>query len=534
MSVDRRRFLLGGFGATVLASMPADLFAEPSPPPPDVTWDQGQVRHLLPTVSDTAALIKVSFARPLTGAPSLRIGTATVRGRLNDSKGEFWQFHAAGLQPGRRYTLSLKGADGRPLCSPWELSTFPPADSRPDRFRVLFFTCAGGHEGLTFLPTATRSRLLRRALTFRPDAVVANGDHVYWDLLSPVGAPNLGASAEAKRLAGSFSRSSLVFGDTNETVLKLAAGPQIIPVYGTDFRSTPVFFLQDDHDYFDNDDADDTIVTFPPSAFMLRLARASQQLYYPEFLADATRPAGLPWSSFGDRDPGLSESFGTLRFGRLAEILLYDVRRTMTMAGPSAVFVDPEVERWLHARTAATEMTHLVHAPSNPPGWSAGKWGEWYPDILGADGKLTTKVPKPYWQAGWLAQHDRLMQSLTAMRDRTPLIVSGDLHAIGVGRMLRCGGHNLEANPITTVLSGPVGTRPSGWPSARRGVGATAPTHLDLREEVAPIEQHGFTVADFHPDGIDLRIFKWDVKTASPDAIDTLEPFHTTRLIRPV
>ena len=35
-------------------------------------------------------------------------------------------------------------------------------------------------------------------------------------------------------------------------------------------------------------------------------------------------------------------------------------------------------------------MTHLVHVPSNPPGWSAGKWGEWYPDVLGDDGKLTT------------------------------------------------------------------------------------------------------------------------------------------------
>lgn len=202
------------------------------------------------------------------------------------------------------------------------------------------------------------------------------------------------------------------------------------------------------------------------------------------------------------------------------------------MAGPSAVFVDREVERWLHARTAATEVTHLVHAPSNPPGWSAGKWGEWYPDSLDVDGKLTTKVPKPYWQPGWLAQHDRLKQSLTAMRARTPLVVSGDLHAIGIGRMLRCGSQNLEANPITIVLSGPVGTSPAGWPSLRRGVGATPPTHIDLREEVAPIEQHGFTVADFQPDGIDLRFFKWDRKTMNPDAIDSLEPFHTTRLTR--
>src|SRR5262249_22925293 len=416
-----------------------------------------------------------------------------------------------------------------------ELSTFPDVNSRPTRFRVLFFTCAGGHEGLPagYLPAAIRNRLLRRALTFEPDAIVANGDHVYWDLLSPEGSKYLGATPEAKQLAGTFSRSALVFGGTNETVLKRAASPQIVPVYGSDFRSTPVFFLQDDHDYFENDEATDDIVTFPPTAFMLRLARATQRLYYPEFLPDASRPSGLPWSSFSDRDPGLSESFGTIRFGRLVEILLYDVRRTVTLAGPSAVFLDLEVERWLRDRTAAGDTTHLMHAPSNPPGWSAGKWGEWYPDILGSDGKLTTKVPKPYWQAGWLAQHDRIISSLASMRNRVPLIVSGDLHAIALGKMLRCGTQNLEASPIVAVLSGPIGTRPGGWPSGRRGIGATPPTHVDLHEDVKPIEQHGFTLADFEPDAIQLRMFKWNRNTDTQESIDALEPFHVVKLPRP-
>src|SRR4029078_1373152 len=127
-----------------------------------------------------------------------------------------------------------------------------------------------------------------------------------------------------------------------------------------------------------------------PSWFMLQLARATQRLYYPEVLPDANRTASLPWSSAGDRVPGLSQSLGAIRLGRLAEILLYDARRTMTLAGSSAVFVDLEVEMCLRARSSAPDVTHLVHAPSNPPGWSAGKWGEWYPDVLGADNKLTT------------------------------------------------------------------------------------------------------------------------------------------------
>jgi hypothetical protein len=266
---------------------------------------------------------------------------------------------------------------------------------------------------------------------------------------------------------------------------------------------------------------------------MLQLARATQHLYYPEFLPDASRPAGLPWSSFADRSAGVSESFGTLRYGRLVEVLLYDVRRTMTLAGPSAVFLDLEVERWLRDRTTASDAAHLVHAPSNPPGWSAGKWGEWYPDTVGPDGKLTTNTPKAYWQPGWLAQHDRLMTAYADVRARSPLVVSGDLHAIAMAKILRCGARSLEANPITTILSGPIGTRPGGWPSGRRGIGASRPEHLDLREEIAPVEQHGFTIADFTTDGVDLRFFKWDVKSQPLDTIDSLQPFHTAHLARP-
>src|SRR5215813_3608389 len=487
---------------------------------------------LLPTVSDSRMLIKASFNTPLSEAPTLSVGGTSVRGRMGDTQGEHWHFYATDLPPGRPYPLALVGVGGAALCEPWELATFPAPDARPEKFRLLIYTCAGGHELHKFLPTAARNRLLRRALSFAPDAVVANGDQVYWDLLAPVGARLLGMSPEAVKLAGTFDRSAVVLGGDNEAVLKRAAGPQIMPVYGTDFRSTPMFFMQDDHDYFDNDEATDEIVTFPPSWFMLQLARATQGIYYPEFLPDVARPLGLPWSSAGDRAWGVSESFGTLRYGRLVEILLYDVRRTQTMAGPSAVYVDPQVEAWLKARTAVTEITHVVHVPSNPPGWTAGKWGEWYPDVLGDDGKLTVKVPKPYWQPGWLKQHDRLMESIGAVRERVPLVMSGDLHALAIGRMMRSGKLDFSVNPINAVLTGPISTRPSGWPSARRGTGALPPAHLDMDEEVKPIEQHGFTIAVFAPDKIVLRMFKWDVKTQSIEAIDNLEPFHTAVLTR--
>jgi hypothetical protein len=210
-------------------------------------------------------------------------------------------------------------------------------------------------------------------------------------------------------------------------------------------------------------------------------------------------------------------------------VLLYDVRRTVTLAGPTAVFVAPDVEAWLKARAAAKDVIHLVNVPSNPPGWSAGKWGEWYPDLLGPDGKLSEERPKPYWQRGWLSQHDRLMQALSAMPGRIPLVVSGDLHAIGEGRMLRSGHLNFANNPVIAVLPGPLGTSNGGWASEFRGVG---PQHLDMQETITPIEENGFLLADFTPENIRLRYFKWNQKTQPVSDIDTLEPFHTTELKR--
>ncbi len=532
--MNRRDFLRASTAAPLLAARPSELFAQAkTEPSTGARWDRGQVRHLLPTVSDTELLLKASFASPLAAAPTLRIGDLAVTGRMSDTRAEFWQFHATGLTPGRRYPLTLTGHDGKSLCEPWHLSTFPAPESRPEKLRVLFYTCAGGHEAMDFLPAVVRNRLLRRGLSFGPDAVVANGDHVYWDLLAQRASVRLGGSPLARQIAGTFERSAPVLGSDNETVLRRAVDPQIVPVYAADFRSTPVFFIQDDHDHFDNDEATDAQVTFPPDHFMVQMARATQSLYYPEFLPDATRPGGLPGASAGGRALPVSESFGTLRYGRLAEILLYNVRRTMTLAGPSAVFLDREVESWLTRRMAATGVAHVVNAPSNPPGWTAGKWGEWYPDVLGADGKLTLATPKPFWQSGWLKQHDRLMAAMSGMRGRVPLSISGDLHAIAIGRIQRSGLTDFSANPVVSVLPGPVSTGPTGWPSAFRKVAPSPSLHLRVDEEVKPIEQHGFTLADFTPDKIVLRFFKWDVKTQGVEALDTLEPFHRTELSRP-
>lgn len=543
-NIDRRKFLAGtaaGMAATVIGQWPLAGMAAQSALASRASqageWDQGIVRHLLPAVSDSRMLLKSSFLQPLSQPPRLLVegrggANVTVEGRMSDTSGVFWQFYVEDLAPAREYRLSLRSREGKPLCEPWSLSTFPRPEDRPERARILFYTCAGGYPGTYTgigdrtgaLPAEVRNRLLRRGLSFTPDAVVANGDHIYWDLHTWQGEEPGALSAAGKR--SGFDFSGRVFDLKNETALKLAVDPQIIPVYGTDFRSTPVFFLQDDHDHWEND----APLSYPVPWFQLQLARATQQLYYPEFLVDSMRPSGLPWSSRSDRGD-LSESFGTLRFGRLAEILLYDVRRTMSVNDLNAVFVDRQVEKWLTDRTAAADTTHLVHVPSNPPGWTAGKWGEWYPDVLDPkSGKLSTDVPKPHWRQGWLDQHDRLMQSLTGMRHRTPLVVSGDLHAIAMGEIQRSGDLDMTANPVTAILSGPIGTADRGFPSVVRGIGAQPSRHLDLLSQVEPLEEHGFTLVDFLPDRAIVRLFKWDVNRESLDAIDRLEPFYTREL----
>lgn len=507
------------------------------PASPASDWKAGAVAHLLPAVSDRRLILKASFHERQERPPRLRLDSLPpIAGRKTDSAGHFFCFDVDALEPARRYTLQLETAAGKPLCDPWPLRMMPAPNDRPRRLRVGIYTCAGGHEAIldrsgkgAFLPLRTRRRLLERMLAFQPDAVIAIGDHVYWDQRSVVGLRSVDRLAQQERLAGRFDRSLPVFGTPNETVLLKAVGPQIAALYGTLLRSTPVYFVQDDHDYFDNDEASDELVTLPPDAFMLRAARATRRLFYPEFLPDPARPDGLAGSFEFEPSTRYGECFGTLRYGRLAELLIYDCRRNLTLTGPSAGFIPDTAEQWLAARTKSSETRHLAHVPSVPFGWSAGKWGEWYADVLDDKGKLTTDKPKPYWQQGWRRQHDRILGMLAANRERTGLIISGDLHSHALGRIHGSGTLDLRRHPVTVMIAGPISTGASGWPSSARGTLGQTAIGLEMETRVPVVEHNGFTIADFTEQGITLQLFGW--KNTGPEAaIDSLEAFHTERL----
>jgi phosphodiesterase/alkaline phosphatase D-like protein len=534
-AIGRRHFLKGAAGT--VATLATGCGPASSPPPSD-GWRAGEVAHLLPTADHQRIRLKASFHEAQQSAPRLRVGELRVPGQATSSSGRFFTFDVAGLTPATEYVLQLERPGGEPICDAWPLRTFPAPDAEPERFRLLAYTCAGGPEdpptfGLfnAFLPIADRQRMFARALSFRPDAVVANGDHVYWDMQSRMGWA-MGRSPVAWWRAGWFDRERPIVGTPNEQTLMRGFGPQIADLYGVRFRSVPTFFLQDDHDYGENDEASDALRTFPPDPFMLDLARVTQQLYYPELLATPGLPAGHV------RADGVAESFGALRYGRLFEALLYDCRRHLSNATdplldqPHSSFVPADVERWLIARTQQSRCAHLAHMPSTPILWSAGKWGEWYPDYQDEAGSLRDDIPKPYWAEGWAAQHDRLLDATASRGDRTPLFVSGDLHATAMGRIHASNGRSLEGNPVVSVLSGSVGTGELGWPSRFRGQLPKPSGSIDAEELLPPLERNGFSLLDFTPDSLTLSFFGWRPEQGS-DALDRLEPFEVVELPRP-
>ena len=522
----------------------------------DPDWNSGPVFHILPTVNHERFLIKASFTRPLSKAPHLIIDdVGRFPGTMTDTKGHFWSFDAPGLKPDRTYTLLLQDADGTDLCDTWPLATFPAPDADPKKLRLLIYTGLGGHDALIEwfkvgqLPLSTRIRLLKKALSFKPDAIVSSGDQIYFDLLYDKSAKVMGGSPRAKFHVGEFDRSKRVLGTENEEVLKKAVSPQIANLYGTSCRSIPTFFILDDHDYFENDIAEKEDsgfylkllllgwrspfykggVSFPPDRFMLDLGRTAQKLYLPEFLPDRNRPMNLPATGAPDRATGVSECYGTLRFGKLFEGLLYESRRFITLDGKDAVFTHRAAENWLIDRMKATDTAHLVHLPAVIYGWSAGKWMEWYPDIRNEEGELATSKPKYMWPEGWFLQHNRILKAASEMQGRIPLFICGDLHQQSAEKIIKSGTLDLSRNPIIAVASGSLGTGHRAWPSAFRGMVAEPPSDLTVEEELSPLEKNGFIIADVTPEKLVIKFYAW--KPPEPlEAIDTLEPHHTLEL----
>lgn len=494
-------------------------------------WRSGAVRHLIPTANHERLLIKASFARALAQAPVLSVDGRRVAGSRTDAQGRFWRFDIGGLRAGTTYTLRLLAASGAPLCDAWPLATFPAPNAEPERLRILAYTCAGGYDGLMlngktgFLDMAARRRLLARGMALQPDAVIANGDHLYWDQKTWLNKPfaKLIQRDVWPEFGGALDLSLPMLHPRNAAIFTKVCDNQIADLYGTTLRSTPAFFLTDDHDCLENDELDAHVATLPADRYGTLAAEQTQHLYYPEFLPDANRPAWLPGADLPHLPAGCNSGFGTLRYGRLMEAVLYDCRRWLDNKGRHARVVPAWVEDWLVARTRAEDSQHFMHVPSLPFGYSSGKLGDWYPDLLDeASGRLVMGREKEGWQSGWLAQHQRLVAALAAQKQRSGVIVQGDFHASAVARLQ--GSADLDfARPLHTVMSGTLGTGDMGFPSAYRRI-ESSPSHLvRMAQTLAPTEKNGFTVIDVTPEKLVFSLYMW--RPPEPvEAIDTLAP----------
>jgi hypothetical protein len=497
------------------------------------SWNSGAVAHILPTANHNRILFKVSFKR-IVQDPVIDIGHRQISGIKTDGVGMFWSFDCVSLLPSTEYDVKL--LEGKKLlCDSWPIKTFPHPTDSPDHLKVLVYTCAGGHPlsrdlfgdvyGESREKFILRRRaLLEKALSFNPDAIIAIGDQLYWDLdeILP-GIPGEGSSELAYQEAGKFDESLPLLNSPNEGVLKKAVNPQIAELYGTLCRSVPVFMLSDDHDYFENDNAMPTKVTFPPDHFNLKLARTTQSMYWPEFLPDPNRPLGLSASGAYDKPNGTSEIYGTLRYGRLAEFLMYDCRRFTTLHGPVAAFVAPDAEQWIIDRTADLTIKHTINIPSLPIGWSAGKWMEWYPDKRNQEGQLSTEGDKYFWQSGWKTQHDRLLQGISNVKNKKPIFLQGDLHTFAGGKIYKSGTLDLEKNPIEAFIMGPLGS--SAFPSAVRGLKAEAPKGIGMEEYFENVEETGFSIVDITEDQVHIKMYKFLSERDQLSDIPNLDPF---------
>ena len=541
----------GALGLLGLGARPGLAYA-------DDGWRQGDLFHLVPGASHDRFTVKCSFRGPRT-PPVLRVADTRVPARTTDSESRYFAFDVRGLQPDHEYRLQLVDAADAPLTDPWPLRTYPAPDANPASVRLLAYTCAGGYPAYPsspaaeqpFLALALRRRLLARALSFSPDAAIAIGDHFYWDQRTQLDSHRADVRDAARAWyagMGPLDRRRPARGTPNEAAIKTAVEPQFAELYGVMLRSTPSYFVNDDHDYFENDEATDRFVTLPPHAYQLSFGRFTRDLFMPEFLPDPARPALMSGSGAGDREAGVSESFGTFRYGKLAEALIYDCARFLSLKGDVGGLVPPEAEAWLAARTADQRVRHLFHVPSHPFGWTAGKWREWYPDVadvgagdtaisqIRADGRqrfrLTTERRKFFWQRGWFLQHQRLLGALAGQAERAGIVLSGDLHATGHVRIARSADLDLGASPVHAILTGPLGTG-RGWPSRGRGTPPVTPHGLEAEDIAAVREKNGFALFDIEPDAVTVRLFEW--RRGEPEAaIDSLEPYHTTTIPRRV
>lgn len=488
-------------------------------------WDNGSVRHILPQFDHRQLLIKVSFDEIMADAPVLMVNDRAALIRSENYNWKYTAFYINNLNPDTDYTLQIRDNSGNPITDSWQIRTYPHPDSTATDLRILKYTCAGGiSESVfgqeVFLDMKYRRALLKRALEENPRIVIANGDHVYWDQkTSDKSFLQKLLKYRRDRMYGKLDLSKSMSDAENHDIFTSIIDDQIIELYGCLLREQSVYFMTDDHDLLENDDAikEKDIVSFPPEPYMVDAENYTQRLYYPGFLGQ---------NPIEDKVIGFADN-GLLRFGNLLGMNLFDAKQFVTLEGEESILVLKGVEKQIV--DMSIDSTYVWHfaATSSPFGWTAGKWLEWYPDILDGD-NLTIDKEKYLWQEGWWNQHQRLLTAFH-QRKNPSIILQGDLHMASFGMIQKSGDLDFSSNPIPVITTAPLGSGKMGFPSSFRGVGATVAIDMQVDEIYAPVERNGFTILNINRTQVNFDIYTWrlpetidDIKSMRPTFSDTI------------
>src|SRR5215471_18386047 len=260
----------------------------------DKSWNAGDMIHIIPTATHNRFLLKLSLMKSRKTAPELLVNRTKVKGDQTDLEGRYWQFDVTGLSPATEYKLQLLESTGKEITDLWPLKTFPDPDTKPQSLRILSYTCGGGVAGppiggkTVWLDMAARKELLARGLSYNPDVCVANGDQIYWDIETFADKHNaLSEGIEElywKPAGGKFDVDLPMTDPKNYGIFKYVTEHQIPALYGNTMRSTPSFFVTDDHDEFENDEFDKDVATLPVDSYGVFGEELTQHMFYPEFL----------------------------------------------------------------------------------------------------------------------------------------------------------------------------------------------------------------------------------------------------------
>jgi len=75
---------------------------------------------------------------------------------------------------------------------------------------------------------------------------------------------------------------------------------------------------------------------------------------------------------------------------------------------------------------------------------------------------------------------------------------------------------DLSNNPVTSILSGPVGVGDLGWLSRARGVTAEHPKGVNVDNLLKPVERNGYTLLQVNQESIQVQQFQ--CPTGLPEA----------------